>query len=192
MSVSQSKLMVLWLQHQKAPLVEFLNIHVKDIKQEMAASPEDFTHEDGDEPSMDVRLQVYPDGQWAIRTGLSDYDADHRGFWGASSIGMDTDSAALADILIEDVLDQVGSSSGEDDVDALEDALISADLLCASCFGHGYLEVTMADDFQHIRACENCAGFCGTNLDSKGADERAITQAGQDGYIMDRTGKILA
>jgi hypothetical protein len=35
---------------------------------------------------MDVRLQLYEDGAWALRTGLSDYDQDHRGFWGASSI----------------------------------------------------------------------------------------------------------
>jgi hypothetical protein len=36
--------------------------------------------------SCDVRLQVYPDGAWAVRVGLSDYDQDHRGFWGASCI----------------------------------------------------------------------------------------------------------
>lgn len=36
--------------------------------------------------SCDVRLQVYPDGAWAIRVGLSDYDLDHLGFWGASCI----------------------------------------------------------------------------------------------------------
>lgn len=36
--------------------------------------------------SCDVRLQVYPDGAWAIRVGPSDYDQDHRGFWGASCI----------------------------------------------------------------------------------------------------------
>jgi hypothetical protein len=35
---------------------------------------------------LDVRLQVYPDGAWAVRVGLSDYDQDHRGFWGASCI----------------------------------------------------------------------------------------------------------
>lgn len=34
----------------------------------------------------DVRLQVYPDGEWAVRYGLSDYDQDHRGYWGASSV----------------------------------------------------------------------------------------------------------
>ena len=34
----------------------------------------------------DVRLQVYEDGEWALRWGLSDYDQDHRGYWGASSV----------------------------------------------------------------------------------------------------------
>lgn len=34
----------------------------------------------------DVRLQIYPDGQWAVRWGLPDYDQDHRGYWGASSV----------------------------------------------------------------------------------------------------------
>lgn len=38
------------------------------------------------EGECDVRLQVYPDGQWAVRSGLSDYDQDHRGFWGASTV----------------------------------------------------------------------------------------------------------
>lgn len=35
---------------------------------------------------VDVRLQVYEDGQWALRTGLSDYDLDHRGFWASGSL----------------------------------------------------------------------------------------------------------
>lgn len=34
----------------------------------------------------DVRLQVYEDGQWAVRWGDSSYDQDHRGYCGASSI----------------------------------------------------------------------------------------------------------
>lgn len=36
--------------------------------------------------AVDVRLQVYEDGAWAVRWGLSDYDQDHRGYWGASSV----------------------------------------------------------------------------------------------------------
>jgi hypothetical protein len=38
------------------------------------------------EGECDVRLQVYPDGSWAVRWGLSDYDTDHHGYWGASSV----------------------------------------------------------------------------------------------------------
>lgn len=38
------------------------------------------------EGDCDVRLQVYEDGAWAIRVGSSDYDLDHRGYWGASSV----------------------------------------------------------------------------------------------------------
>ena len=34
----------------------------------------------------DVRLQVYPDGQWHVRWGDSSYDQDHHGYWGASSV----------------------------------------------------------------------------------------------------------
>ena len=42
-----------------------------------------------DEPhSMEVRLQVYPDGVWAIRYGDSGYDSDHHGYWGASDMGL--------------------------------------------------------------------------------------------------------
>ncbi len=65
----------------------------------------------------DVRLQVYNDGQWAIRWGLSDYDQDHRGYWGASSVpgsqnpeGFSTvDSCMVA----EDLVNQAESSFWE-------------------------------------------------------------------------------
>lgn len=57
---------------------------------------------DGD---CDVRLQVYDDGgTWAVRYGSSDYDQDHRGYWGASSVpgrGKRFDSKGIARDLIE-------------------------------------------------------------------------------------------
>lgn len=34
----------------------------------------------------DVRLQVGENGEWAVRFGDAQYDHDHRGFWGASSV----------------------------------------------------------------------------------------------------------
>ncbi len=40
----------------------------------------------GEREGCAVRLQVYPDGRWAVRYGLSDYDLDHHGVWGSSSV----------------------------------------------------------------------------------------------------------
>lgn len=59
---------------------------------------------DDDEPSIDVRLQYIHEtdrSRWSAsaglycRSGLSDYDSDHTGSWGASSVcrGLDLDSA---------------------------------------------------------------------------------------------------
>lgn len=38
------------------------------------------------ENECDVRLQVYPNGSWAVRFGSADYDLDHTGYWGASCV----------------------------------------------------------------------------------------------------------
>lgn len=55
-----------------------------------------------DEEGTDVRLRVQADGDWELKVGLSDYDTDHRGYWGASSISSDSDVKAVA----ADLLDQ--------------------------------------------------------------------------------------
>jgi hypothetical protein len=57
----------------------------------------------------DVRLQVYEDQQWAIRWGASDYDLDHRGYWGASSVpgkGSAFQDFAIARDLLEQAREQ--------------------------------------------------------------------------------------
>lgn len=67
-------------------------------------------------PHCDVRLQVYPDGEWAIRWGSSDYDQDHTGFWGASCISP-TDLVKDLRETAKDLLDQARehhAMSGED------------------------------------------------------------------------------
>lgn len=76
------------------------------------------------EGSCDVRLQVYPDGSWAIRSGLSDYDQDHRGFWGASSVpGCENgrkhrfNSVDLARDLLEQAQDQYAEAKLMGDLD---------------------------------------------------------------------------
>lgn len=65
---------------------------------------------------IDVRLQVYEDGKWAIRAGCSDYDQDHRGYWGASSVfGTDTDEALLS--TAEELLDQAADHAASNGVE---------------------------------------------------------------------------
>jgi hypothetical protein len=50
----------------------------------------------------DVRLQVWPNGTWALHYGDSQYDQDHRGYWGCGSLdGFPFDSMSLARDLIE-------------------------------------------------------------------------------------------
>ena len=64
--------------------------------------------------SIDVRLQVYPDGEWAIRTGLSDYDQDHRGYWGAASVSCKNTNKDLRNIA-EDLIEQVQDHAAQND-----------------------------------------------------------------------------
>lgn len=61
-----------------------------------------------DEEGIDVRLQIH-DGDALFHYGPSDYDQDHRGYWGASSVGRDYTDAmieASARDMIEQARDQ--------------------------------------------------------------------------------------
>ena len=60
--------------------------------------PADFAD---DESCLDVRLQVYPTGGWYLRVGLSDYDQDHYGYWGASCIMPDLDRPSAEDLAVD-------------------------------------------------------------------------------------------
>lgn len=61
---------------------------------------------------IDVRLQVYPSGHWAVHLGPSDYDSDHRGYWGASSISPRSNCKKLAKELIEQALESFCTMGG--------------------------------------------------------------------------------
>ena len=71
-------------------------------------SREDFLSQDG--AYTDVRLQIYKDGSWAIRSGSSDYDQDHRGYWGASLLSFDRENiTVIARDLLEQAKDHAAS-----------------------------------------------------------------------------------
>ena len=92
-----------------------------------AINKQQLESDDADE-GIDVRLQVYPDGHWAVRSGSSDYDQDHRGYWGSSSVPGDNrrfDSKALARDLISQAKESFSMGGdleeGDEDEDEEED-----------------------------------------------------------------------
>lgn len=79
----------------------------KDIEQARKLNPDD--------SGLDVRLQVYPDGSWALRTGDSSYDQDHRGYWGSGTLdGKRFDSEGMAKELLEQCKEQHATDQPEE------------------------------------------------------------------------------
>ncbi len=58
--------------------------------------------EEGEEPFIDVRLRVF-DGGWEVLHGDSQYDTDHRGLWGYSSISESSEALEVARELLDDL-----------------------------------------------------------------------------------------
>lgn len=91
---------------------------IDEVAAELRAINKQESAPDGDDGGIDVRLQVYPDGNWAVRWGSSDYDQDHRGYWGASSVPGDNrrfDSKATARDLIDQAKDHRAQGDDDDD-----------------------------------------------------------------------------
>ena len=77
-----------------------------DVESEMIA-------DGADEPTIDCRLNYQPGRGFNFLTGDSQYDTDHRGFWGSSCVGADeTDETAadIADGLLEQVIEHASQS----------------------------------------------------------------------------------
>ena len=74
--------------------------------------PEDYdTHEDYLEAAfVDIRLQVTEDNGYYVRWGLSDFDQDHRGAWGAASVGKCV-SMENCKAIAKDLIEQAAESA---------------------------------------------------------------------------------
>ena len=58
--------------------------------------------------TIDVRIQVLPDGTRYFWYGDASFDTDHRGFWGAGTVSADDDDVQLIDTardLVEQAID---------------------------------------------------------------------------------------
>ncbi len=78
---------------------------ISDVAAELRNINKQTLEPDDADEGIDVRLQVYPDGQWAVRWGSSDYDQDHRGFWGAASVPGNNRRFSSTDVA-RDLIDQ--------------------------------------------------------------------------------------
>ena len=58
-----------------------------------------------DSACLDVRLQLQANGSFVVHFGDPSYDTDHRGFWGSSSIAVDSDLEDVAHDLLDQALD---------------------------------------------------------------------------------------
>ena len=66
---------------------------------------------------IDVRLQVYDNGSWAVRNGDPQYDLDHRGFWGTGSVPGDGRRFRSKE-LARELLEQAKEHAAENAADA--------------------------------------------------------------------------
>jgi hypothetical protein len=82
-----------------------VNVTIKDLASDIYGSCSGYSKDDCE--YIDLRLQVF-DGQWFLRTGDAQYDTDHRGVWGNTSISVPITKAAAyeaAKTLIESCSD---------------------------------------------------------------------------------------
>ena len=87
-------------EEMKKGMVSYLEAVVADF------GPEEFGEDD--EWGLDIRLQISKSdygSEWSIHTGSSDYDQDHRGFWGCSSISGEESTDDIIEI-VEDLIEQ--------------------------------------------------------------------------------------
>ncbi len=94
----------------KMPSIKAVAKWLADIKRDIVYSGE------VDANGCDVRLQVreHEEGgmAWAVHFGSSDYDQDHRGFWGASSLDRRSNCRAVARDLIEQAAEHAAQCEG--------------------------------------------------------------------------------
>jgi len=92
---------------------------INDVSAELRRINKETLEPDDADEGIDVRLQVMPDSTWTVNWGLSDYDQDHRGYWGASGVPGNNrrfDSKDVARDLIEQAREYKATGGDDDDV----------------------------------------------------------------------------
>lgn len=77
--------------------------------------------EPGNDPEIDIRLQVWEGGSWTVHTGASDYDQDHSGFWGASSVAASFTPALLRETARDLINQAIDDAAMNDELEETEE-----------------------------------------------------------------------
>lgn len=67
----------------------------------------------GEDDTIDLRLQVHANGNWALHAGDPQYDTDHRGFWGSTSVSRVASYVEIneaSDHLVTQVMDAIAEA----------------------------------------------------------------------------------
>ena len=83
-----------------------------------------------EEGGCDVRLQVLPDGGWSVHSGDAQYDQDHRGYWGASSLPYDGHFNATE--VAKDLIEQAKDAAAQDESDKVPNLDTMWPMTCGS------------------------------------------------------------
>jgi len=89
---------------------------IKDVAAELRVLNEteaEEVDEEGELYGVDARLQVLPNGSWQLWWGSPDFDTDHRGYWGATTLpgnNQKFDSTGAA----RDLIDQAKEMHAQD------------------------------------------------------------------------------
>jgi hypothetical protein len=92
---------------------------INDVSAELRQINKETLEPDDADEGIDVRLQVLPDSTWQVNWGLSDYDQDHRGYWGSASVPGNNrrfDSKDVARDLIEQAREHKAQGGDDDGV----------------------------------------------------------------------------
>lgn len=99
----------------KLPSVEQIADEIKALRAQLAKIGVRTADNDNEADHVELRLQVYPSGEWVLRWGSHQYDTDHRGWWGSGSLPSPEASDEQIYDTAADLLEQVSDMVAIDD-----------------------------------------------------------------------------
>lgn len=98
------------------PEIENVANYLRELQRHWTVEPIVMSEDENEEQEgveLEVRLQVRESGSYALHTGDSQYDTDHRGYWGSGFLTSGTDCEELARELIEEAAEHAAQCEND-------------------------------------------------------------------------------